>query len=73
MSTLNNTYLPSQLVSLDILQLLGELDSPILKCAGKAQTSTFDENNYMPGMTVGYQVAGIPSSFKRGYSELYPF
>jgi len=60
MSTLNNTYLPSQLVSLDILHLLGEMDSPILKCAGKAQTNTFDEKDYMPGMTVGYQVAGIP-------------
>ena len=60
MSALTNTYLPSQLVSLDILHLLGVMDSPILKCAGKAQTSTFDEKDYMPGMIVGYQVAGIP-------------
>jgi len=60
MSSLTNTYLPSQLVSLDILHLLGKLDSPILRCAGKAQTNTFDEKQYIPGMTVGYQVAGIP-------------
>ena len=55
-----NNYLPSQLVSLDILNLLGVMDSPILKCAGQAQTNTFDEKGYVPGMTVGYQVAGIP-------------
>lgn len=60
MSNLTNTYLPSQLVSLDILNLLGKLDSPILRCSGKAQTNTFDEKQYIPGMTVGYQVAGIP-------------
>jgi hypothetical protein len=60
MTTLNNTYLPSQLVSLDILHLLGHMNSPILNCAGKAQTNTFDESKYIPGMTVSYQVAGIP-------------
>ena len=60
MSSLTNSYLPSQLVSLDILNLLGKLDSPILRCAGKAQTNTFDEKQYIPGMTVGYQISGIP-------------
>lgn len=60
MSALTNTYLPSQLVSEDILHLLGEMNSPVLKCAGKAQTNTFDEKSYIPGMTVGYQVAGVP-------------
>jgi hypothetical protein len=60
MSSLTNTYLPSQLVSLDILNLLGKLDSPILRCAGKAHTNTFDEKQYIPGMTVGYQISGIP-------------
>lgn len=60
MTTLNNTYLPSQLVSLDILHLLGQMDSPILKCAGRAHTGTFDEKEYTPGKAFGYQVAGIP-------------
>ena len=60
MSTPTNTYLPSQLVSLDILKLLETMDCVILRCAGKAHTSTFDEKQYVPGMTVGYQVAGIP-------------
>ena len=60
MTNLTNTYLPSQLVSLDILNLLGKLDSPILRCSGKAHTNTFDEKQFIPGMTVGYQVAGIP-------------
>ena len=60
MANLTNNYLPSQLVSLDILNLLGKLDSPILRCSGKAQTNTFDEKQFTPGMTVGYQVAGIP-------------
>jgi hypothetical protein len=60
MSTPTNTYLPSQLVSLDILKLLETMDCVILRCAGKAHTSTFDDKQYIPGMTVGYQVAGIP-------------
>jgi len=60
MSTPTNTYLPSQLVSLDILKLLENMDCVILRCAGKAHTGTFDEKQYTPGMTVGYQVAGIP-------------
>jgi len=60
MSSLSNSYLPSQLVSLDILHLLGQMNAPILKCAGKAETNTFDDKSYIPGMTVGYQVAGIP-------------
>lgn len=55
-----NKYNPSQLVSLDILNLLEGIDSVILRCAGKAHTNTFDDNDYVPGMTVGYQVAGIP-------------
>ena len=60
MSIMTNTYLPSQLVSLDIMNLLGHMSSPILDCAGSAQTSTFDENSYIPGTSVGYQVSGIP-------------
>lgn len=60
MSTLTNSYLPSQLVSLDIMQLLGNMDSPILKCAGKAHTGTFNDNSYIAGKSIGYQVAGIP-------------
>ncbi len=60
MTTLTNNYLPSQLVSLDIMHLLGKMDSVILKCAGQAHTTTFDENKYMPGTSVAYQVSGIP-------------
>lgn len=62
MSTPANNYLPgaSNLVSLDILKLLETMDCVILRCAGKAHTNTFDEKQYTPGMTVGYQVAGIP-------------
>jgi len=56
----NNAYLPSQLVSLDILHLLENMDCVFLRCAGRTHTSTFDEKQYMPGKTVGYQVAGIP-------------
>lgn len=60
MTTPMNTYKPSDLVSLDIMQLLGNMDCVILRCAGKAHTSTFDDKSYIPGMTVSYQVAGIP-------------
>ena len=60
MSMPTNTYLPSDLVSLDIMNLLGTMDSVILRCAGRAHTSTFDEKEYSPGTSVAYQVAGIP-------------
>ena len=60
MTKFTNTYLPSQLVSLDIMNLLGQMDSVILKCAGPAHTTTFDENKYIPGTSVAYQVSGIP-------------
>ena len=61
MSTLlQNTYNPSQLVSLDILNLLGEMDSVFLKYTGTHGMSTFKDDDYVPGMTVGYQVSGMP-------------
>lgn len=67
MSIPTNTYTPSQLVSLDILNLLGNMNSVFLKCAGSAHTNTFDEDDYTPGKTVGYQVSGIPET-TRGQS-----
>ena len=68
-----NTYLPSDLVSLDIMKLLGNMDSVILRCAGQAHTSTFDEKQYVPGMTVAYQVAGIPPVNRGQELRLTPY
>ena len=73
MTTPTNTYLPSQLVSLDIMQLLANMDSVILRCAGKTHTSTFDEKQYVPGMTVGYQVAGVPPVTRGQELEFTPY
>ena len=50
----------SSLVSLDIMHLLKRMDSVILKCSSKTHTGTFDNDTYRPGMTVGYQIAGVP-------------
>lgn len=61
MSTpLQNTYNPSQLISLDIMNLLGEMDSVFLKYTGTHGMSTFRDEDYVPGMSVGFQVSGIP-------------
>ena len=73
MTTMTNTYLPSQLVSLDILHLLGQMDSPILRCTGPAQTSTFDESKYIAGKTIGYQVAGIPPVHRGSVLTFSPY
>ena len=73
MTTPTNTYLPSKLVSLDILHLLENMDCVILRCAGKAHTSTFDDKDYIPGMTVGYQVAGIPPVTRGQKLEFTPY
>ena len=61
MSTaLNNTYNPSQLVSLDIMNLLGEMESIFLKYTGTHGVSTYGDEEYVPGKTVSYQVSGMP-------------
>lgn len=73
MTTMTNTYLPSQLVSLDILHLLGQMDSPILRCTGPAHTSTFDESKYIAGKTIGYQVAGIPPVHRGSVLTFSPY
>jgi hypothetical protein len=73
MSMPTNTYLPSDLVSLDIMHLLGNMDSVILRCAGKTHTSTFDEKEYVPGMTVAYQVAGVPPVNRGQELRLSPY
>jgi len=73
MSMPTNTYLPSDLVSLDIMQLLGNMDSVILRCAGQAHTSTFDESKYSPGTSVAYQVAGIPPVNRGKELRLTPY
>ena len=70
---LNNTYLPSQLVSLDIMNLLGQMDSVILKCAGQAQTTAFDESKYIPGKSIAYQVSGIPPVHRGDTLTFTPF
>lgn len=59
-SILTNKYTPSELISLDIMNLLGEMDSVFLKYTGTHGMSTFRDEDYVPGMTVGYQVSGIP-------------
>lgn len=56
-----NKYNTSNLVATDVLNLLGEMTSVILSCAGEAHTDTFDEKRFIPGLTIGYQVAGIPT------------
>lgn len=61
MVAISNTYYPSQLVSQDIMNLLGQMESPILKTAGRTHTGTFDDKNYSPGMSVGFHVSGIPT------------
>lgn len=61
MSTnLVNTFNPSQLVSQDILKLLGEFKSTVLECTSQAEMSGFNNEKYAPGKTIGYQVSGVP-------------
>jgi len=73
MTTPTNTYLPSKLVSLDIMHLLENMDCVILRCAGKAHMGTFNEREYTPGMTVGYQVAGVPPVSRGQKLEFTPY
>ena len=73
MSMPTNTYLPSDLVSLDIMNLLGTMDSVILRCARQAHMSTFDESKYLAGTTVAYQVAAIPPVNRGEELKLSPY
>lgn len=74
MSTaLNNTYNPSELVSLDIMNLLGEMDSIFLKYTGTHGMSTYNDDSYVPGMTVSYQVSGIPPVTRGELMKFTPY
>ena len=50
----------STLVSLDIMHLLKRMDSVVLKCSGRTHTQNFDNEEFRPGTSIGYQLAGIP-------------
>ena len=72
-TTLKNTYNPSQLVSLDIMNLLREMETIFLKYTGTHGMSTYNDGTYVPGKTVSYQVAGVPPITRGELMKLTPY
>ena len=56
----NNQYSPSDLVSLDIIHLLGEWNPTFLRYTGTHGMSLFDNDEFVSGKTINIQVGGVP-------------
>lgn len=62
MSSVTNTFAPSQLVANAVKELLGPLNSQVLNCFGKniEPISKFAEIEYTPGKSISYLIGGYP-------------